>query len=144
MALQTYTSAPETPITYAQNANITFEMNGENSTSQCVIHSPGAQTVTIKRAGLYLVTFDGIVANNTSASGNVGVQLFSNGNAVAYAKSVATSGSATDVVPLQFSTYVRVLPSCASINNTTTLTVSNVGVEANYFLSNLMVARVSN
>ena len=140
MALQTYTSAPDTPITYAENSTISFEINGENNPCSSVSHYPGTAQIIIRNPGLYMVSYNGFA----TGSGNVAVQLYTNGTAVPYAKCIATSTGLTDAVPLNFNTYIRVLPSCAAINNTTTMTINNVGVEANYYLNNLLVSRVSN
>jgi hypothetical protein len=148
MALQTFTVTDTTPVTYAENAVISFETNGEYNNpcpnSNMIVHPAGSQTINLNRPGLYLVQYNGTLANNTNAAGVVGAQIFVNGVAIPQAKGVETSSGAAEVVNVGINTYIRVLPSCAAIDNRTTITVVNVGLEANYYLNNLLVARVSN
>ena len=95
MALQTFTVTDTTPVTYAENAAISFETNGEYNNpcpnSNMIVHPSGSQTITLNRPGLYLVQYNGTLSNNTAAAGTVGAQIFVNGVAIPQAKGVETS-----------------------------------------------------
>ena len=65
-----------------------------------------------------------------------------NGVNVEGAKSSSNSAAVTDFNGMSFSTVVKVLPSCASIDNTTTLTVLNTGVGAIYSNTNITVVKL--
>ena len=144
MALQAYTQST-TPVPYTQDSAIVFEMNNGNFSSCCplVPHVPGGTTVTITRPGLYLVQYNGIAAA-TDTAGNITTTLYNTGTAVPYASASGYSGSDTENVSLAFSTYVRVMPSCASVSNQANLTVRSTGDDGSFYLNNLIVARVSN
>lgn len=58
--------------------------------------------------------------------------MYRNGVAVPGAVSSADSTTVTDVKAIGFSSVVRVLPSCAAIDNDVTLTFVNTGVGATF------------
>ena len=70
------------------------------------------------------------------------VQLFNNGVAVPGAIATSYSGAVAQDENLSFSTIVRVLPSCRIVDNSVTLTVQNIGVEAIFNSLNIVITKL--
>ena len=83
-------------------------------------HTPGTTTFTLTKPGYYYVTFN--TTFTTEATGTVTVELRSGGVLVPGATGAETIATVGDTASISFSTIVKVLPSCAAIDNTTTLT----------------------
>ena len=101
----------------------------------------GSSSIQLKKPGVYLISVDATAAESGTA-GTVTMQLQKNGVNVEGAKSSSNSAAVTDFNGMSFSTVVKVLPSCASIDNTTTLTVLNTGVGAIYSNTNITVVKL--
>ena len=105
-----------------------------------VRHTDGTPTFTLNKPGYYFITFNATITDTTA--GNVIVQLLNGENAVPGATASATIAAATDEESIGFATIVRVLPSCSVIDNTTTLTISNTGIEATYINANINITKL--
>ncbi len=88
--------------------------------SQGILFTAGSNTITLRKAGTYLVTVN---ANVTpTAAGDISLRLVKNGVAVPGASATATGVVAT-TFPASFTTLITVLPSCKAINNVASLQV---------------------
>ena len=99
----------------------TKAVSGCNSCcSQGILFTAGSNTITLRKAGTYLVTVN---ANVTpTAAGDISLRLVKNGVAVPGASATATGVAATNF-PASFTTLITVLPSCKAINNVASLQV---------------------
>lgn len=89
-------------------------------TGVSIAHVAGSTDVRLLNRGMYLVT---VHADLTpTAAGDIGVYLTKNGIAVPGAKATVT-GATGDTYNLNFASIIRVLPSCAVIDNNATLQV---------------------
>ena len=104
-----------------------------------VKHADGTPTFTLTRPGYYFVTFDGVVT--ADAAGTVTVELLNGADPVPGA--IASTALAADgIATLNFSTIVRVLPSCPAIDNTTKLSVLNSGIGATFTSANINITKL--
>jgi hypothetical protein len=104
-----------------------------------VKHADGTPTFTLTRPGYYFVTFDGVVTSD--AAGTVTVELLNGADPVPGA--IASTALAADgIATLNFSTIVRVLPSCPAIDNTTKLSVLNSGIGATFTSANINITKL--
>ena len=83
-------------------------------------HVPGTTTFTLTKPGYYYVTFN--TTFTTEATGTATVELRNGGIAVPGASGAETITTAGNTKSIAFSTIIKVLPSCAAIDNTATLT----------------------
>ena len=92
----------------------TKAVSGCNSCcNQGILFTAGSNTITLRKAGTYLVTVN---ANVTpTAAGDISLQLVKNG--------VAVPGVVATTFPASFTTLITVLPSCKAINNVASLQV---------------------
>jgi hypothetical protein len=104
-----------------------------------VTHVEGSPSFKLNRPGYYYVNFN---SNVTGATGAVEVQLLSNNNPIAGAEGSTTLGAITDVGNISFSTIIKVLPSCAVIDNLQTLNLTNSGVEATFTNVNIVITKL--
>ena len=104
-----------------------------------VKHADGTPTFTLTKPGYYFVTFDGVISGATA--GTVTVELL-NGTDAVPAALASTTVAADDVATLNFTTIVRVLPSCPSIDNTTKLSVANTGVATTFTTANINITKL--
>lgn len=104
-----------------------------------VKHADGTPTFTLTRPGYYFVTFDGVVT--ADAAGTVTVELL-NGAAAVPGAIASTALAADGIATLNFSTIVRVLPSCPAIDNTTKLSVLNSGIGATFTSANINITKL--
>ena len=104
-----------------------------------VKHADGTPTFTLTKPGYYFITFDGVISGTTA--GTVTVELL-NGTEVVPAALASTAVAADDVATLNFTTIVRVLPSCPSIDNTTKLSVMNTGVATTFTTANINITKL--
>lgn len=104
-----------------------------------VKHADGTPTFTLTKPGYYFVTFDGVISGTTA--GTVTVELL-NGTDAVPAALASTTVAADDVATLNFTTIVRVLPSCPSIDNTTKLSVVNTGVATTFTTANINITKL--
>ena len=111
------------------------------TTGCTVTHAEGTTSFQLNKPGYYYVSFNGIAAP-TTAAGNVTVQLLSNAVAVPGAIATFSSTATTDLGNLSFATIIKVLPSCCAIDNTTTLTLANSGVDSTYTNVNINITKL--
>lgn len=104
-------------------------------------HTAGSPTVTLRKTGYYLVNFSGVLS--AASTGLVSTQLYNNGVAIPGALSSITIDTAGSLKNVSFSTIVRVLNSCACIDNTANLTVVNTGLEATYSDAEITIVRLN-
>lgn len=83
-------------------------------------HTPGTTTFTLTKPGYYYVTFN--TTFTTEETGVATVELRNGGVLVPGATGAETITTVGDTSSISFSTIVKVLPSCAAIDNTVTLT----------------------
>lgn len=107
----------------------------------CSINLNGETSVKLNKPGLYQITFNGYVVEST-ATGDIIVQLMSNGSKVNGAVAAANSSVTTDLENLSFSTIIDVAPSCNCVDNDVVLTVLNEGVAASFGNVNLTVVKL--
>lgn len=85
-----------------------------------ISHIAGSPAISLTRTGTYLVA---VTATGDAGSGNTfSVQAYNNGTAIPTA-----IASLVDTGTVHFTTLVKVLPSCRSINNNANLTFVNTG-----------------
>ena len=135
--LNAYTITNQTITT-----NQTVDFNNTNILNGCSIDfNSGSPSIYLRKPGVYLVTMDASVAEAGTA-GVITMQLQRNGVNVNGAQASIDSTAAGDTDSMSFTTVIKVLPSCCSVDNTTTLTVLNTGVEAIYSNANVTVVKL--
>ena len=116
------------------NFNVTKVLTG------CTVkHAEGSPSFTLTKPGYYYVTFNADVLGTDA--GDVTAELI-NGSVAVPGATATTTIAVGDTVSIAFATIVRVLPSCAAIDNTTTLTVLNSGVGATYTNANINITKL--
>jgi hypothetical protein len=116
------------------NFNVTKVLTG------CTVkHAEGSPSFTLTKPGYYYVTFNADVLG--TAAGDVTAELI-NGSVAVPGATATTTIAVGDTASIAFTTIVRVLPSCAAIDNTTTLTVLNSGVGATYTNANINITKL--
>lgn len=110
----------------AQNANVEFD---NFSGTGCSIRAMGSTGVEISKPGLYLVTVNAS-CSEAGTAGDITLQLNRNGVAIPGALATDTSAAETSIANVSFCTILEVLSSCACVDNTTMLTIENIGVNA--------------
>lgn len=135
--LNTYTNTSQTVAT---NGNIRFD--NVNVLDGCSIDFNASSTsVVLDKAGVYFITMDATVSD-AGTPGAVGLQIAKNGTGINGATAKTVTTASTDVYALTVSTIVKVLPSCCSTDNTTTITVANTGLSAIYTNANLTIVKL--
>lgn len=135
--LNTYTNTSQTVAT---NGNIRFD--NVNVLDGCSIDFNASSTsVVLDKAGVYFITMDATVSD-AGTPGTVGLQIAKNGTGINGATTKTVTTASTDVYSLTVSTIVKVLPSCCSTDNTTTVTVANIGLSAIYTNANLTIVKL--
>jgi hypothetical protein len=90
-------------------------------------HTPGTATFILNKPGYYYVTFNTVFT--TGATGVATVELQNDGITIPGALGSETITTVGDTKSISFSTIVKVLPSCAAIDNTAVLTFVATGIE---------------
>ena len=85
-----------------------------------ISHIAGSTAISLTRTGTYLVAVTATV--NAGANNTFSVYAYNNGTAIPSA-----IASLVDTGTVHFTTLVKVLPSCSSINNNANLTFVNTG-----------------
>ena len=135
--ISSYNSALQTLDT---NENLVFSTN-RVLTGCTVTHNEGSEHFRLNKPGYYFVSFNGDVATFETA-GNVVVSLLNNGVVVPGASATSYSAASTDVQNLDFSTIIRVAPSCHCVDNSAVLTIQNTGIEASYVNVNVVITKL--
>lgn len=102
--------------------NVTFD--GFNQTGES-IELVGATGIRLA-PGLYQI----IVNASAGGTGTVTLQIFRNGIAIPNAIGSGISAGAANLVPIGLGNIIDVRSSCRCVDNTTLLTIKNVGVAA--------------
>lgn len=104
-------------------------------------HAAGSPAIVLRKPGYYLVNFNGVLS--AASTGTVSAQLYDNGVAVPGATSSATIATAGDLTNISFSSVIKVLESCACVDNTTNLTIVNTGLASTYSNAEISVVRLN-
>ena len=104
-----------------------------------VKHVDGSPSFTLTKPGYYYITFNADVLG--TAAGDVTAELI-NGSVAVPGATATTTIAVGETANIAFATIVRVLPSCAAIDNTTILTVLNSGVAATYTNANINITKL--
>lgn len=116
------------------NFNVTRILTG------CTVkHVDGSASFTLTKPGYYYITFNADVLG--TAAGDITAELI-NGTTSVPGATATTTIAVGETASIAFSTIIRVLPSCAAIDNTTTLTVLNSGVAATYSTANINITKL--
>jgi hypothetical protein len=127
-------------ISQAVAADGTLNFDTTRVLTGCTVkHADGTPTFTLTKPGYYYVSFDGVITGTTA--GTVTVELLNGADAVPAALA-STTVAANDAATLNFTTIVRVLPSCPSIDNTTKLSVANTGVATTFTSANINITKL--
>ena len=127
--------------TVKENTNIVFD-NKTIQTGCTVSANEPTNTITLKRAGIYLVQFNAIISNTTSTSETVGIIMERNGVDIPEAQTRATPSSTGDLVSVSFNTLVRVNPSCCAVDNTTRLQFKVTDSDTLVYFANVVVSKL--
>jgi hypothetical protein len=103
-------------------------------------HVPGTAAFTLTKPGYYYVTFN--TTFTTEATGNATVELQNGGILVPGATATETITTVGDTKSLAFATIVKVLPSCAAIDNTTTLTFVSTTLALDATIANVNITKL--
>lgn len=103
-------------------------------------HTPGSPAFILTKPGYYYVTFN--TTFDTTAAGDVSVELQRNGVAVPGAEGTETVTTVGDTHSISFATIIRVLPSCSVIDNTTTLTFVATGIALEASVANVNITKL--
>lgn len=125
MMLYTYSLDEQTINT---NSTVALNINGIKNSYDGITHVAGTPTITINRAGIYI-----IAVNLDATSATVGTQqfaLYNNGAAVKGALATSTIATANDINNYNFVAAIKVLPSCPTTDNIAQLTIVNTGENA--------------
>ena len=134
--IQTYSKN----VTVAVNTAIPF--NSTSLLKGCTADKTGISTITLNKAGVYMVSFDAAVVG--SAAGVISVQLSRNGTLLPEATTSETTATATDIHSISFETLVQVNQdnSCRCSDSGVTISVINTGIEATYNQANVVVTKI--
>ena len=103
-------------------------------------HTPGSTTFTLTKPGYYYVIFN--TTFTTTTTGEATVELQNGGVAVPGANGTETVTTAGNTKSIAFATIIRVLPSCAAIDNTTTLTFVATGIALDVTTANVNITKL--
>ena len=138
--LQMYTDVSGGRVTQ-ENTSIVFD-NKTIQTDCTVTANEPTNTITLRRAGIYLVQFNAIISNTTSTSEFIGINMERDDIAITEAHTGATSSSTSDLVAVSFSTLVRVRPSCCAVDNTTRLQFKVTSSDTLVYFANVVVTKL--
>lgn len=125
-------------IYYSENSKIIFT-NQDIKTNSCnkIVTTDNAN---INMPGYYEINFNGVVASATAS--NIGVVMTENGTEKENTKSLGYSGGLSELVPVSFSTIVRVGASCRVKSNAKEISVKIIGANGYLYNANLTIKRV--
>lgn len=110
------------------NSDVVLNTNGVKGSCDGITHIAGTSTITINKAGTYIVSVN--LDATSATTGTSQFSLYNNGAAVKGALATTTVATANDIDNYSFTVAIRVLPSCPAISNTAQLTVVNTGANA--------------
>lgn len=125
-------------IYYSENSKIIFT-NQDIKTNSCnkIVTTDNAN---INIPGYYEINFNGVVASATAS--NIGVVMTENGTEKENTKSLGYSGGLSELVPVSFSTIVRVGASCRVKSNAKEISVKIIGANGYLYNANMTIKRV--
>ena len=125
-------------IYYGENSKIIFT-NQDIKTNSCnkIVTTDNAN---INMPGYYEINFNGVVASATAS--NIGVVMTENGTDKVNTKSLGYSGGLSELVPVSFSTIVRVGASCRVKSNAKEISVKIIGANCYLYNASLTIKRV--
>jgi hypothetical protein len=127
-------------ISQAVAADGTINFDTTRILTGCTVkHADGTPTFTLTKPGYYYITFNADVLG--TAAGNVTAELL-NGTVAVPGATATTTIAIGETANVAFTTIIRVLPSCAAIDNTTTLTILNTGVAVTYTNANINITKL--
>ena len=127
-------------VSQAVNVNGTINFDTTRILTGCTIkHADGTPTFTLTKPGYYFITFDGVISG--TIAGIVTVELLNGADAVPAALASTTIAIGNEAT-LNFTTIIRVLPSCPSIDNTTKLSIANTGVATTFTNVNINITKL--
>lgn len=111
------------------NANSDVVLNTNGVRSSCYIsHTAGTSTITINKPGIYIISVN--LDATSATTGTSQFSLYNNGTAVKSATATTTVATANDISNYNFTTAIRVYPSCQALNNNAQLSIVNTGANA--------------
>ena len=127
--------------TQTVDAGAAYVFDTNRIVTGCTVgHTAGSSTFTLNKPGYYSVTFNSTFT--TEATGNVTVELQNGGVAVPGASATETVATAGDSGSIAFTTIIRVLPSCCTIDNTATLTFVSTGIALDSTVANVNITKL--
>ena len=125
-------------IYYSENSKIIFT-NQDIKTNSCnkIVTTDNAN---INMPGYYEINFNGVVASATAS--NIGIVMTENGTEKVNTKSLGYSDGLSELVPVSFSTIVRVGASCRVKSNAKEISVKIIGANGYLYNANLTIKRV--
>lgn len=135
------TESYSTNITVAAGSLVPF--NVTDIQKGCTSVLSGTSSFNLNKSGVYMITVNAYGAT-AETSGNVGLQLFVNGNAVTNAEAQELSTATTDIVSIAFSKLVQVPNNntCACNTSPTVVTVEGIGETALWNLVNVVITKI--
>ena len=110
------------------------------ATGCTVGHAAGTSAFTLTKPGYYYVTFN--TTFTTTATGDVTVELRNGDTLIPGASGTETIATVGDTGSISFTTIVKVLPSCCTIDNTTTLTFVATGIDLDAAVANVNITKL--
>ena len=125
-------------IYYSENSKIIFT-NQDIKTNSCnkIVTTDNAN---INMPGYYEINFNGVLASATAS--NIGVIMTENGTDKVNTKSLGYSSGLSELVPVSFSTIVRVGASCRVKSNAKEISIKIIGANGYLYNANLTIKRV--
>ena len=127
-------------VTVATNTGVPF--NSTSLIKGCTSTKTGVSTITLNKAGVYMLEFDAAVAG--TVGGTISVQLSKNGTLMPEAFTAETAADTTDLHSISFQTLVQVNHdnSCRCSDSGTVVEIINTGVPALYTHANIVITKI--
>lgn len=139
--LQVFTNSVS-GILVSAGDNIQFTNKGVQ-TGCTATANVGTETISLNKAGFYIVQFNASVAASAAATTPITVTMTEDGVSMNYARAVVESTDATDIESLSFTAIVRVKPSCCACDVGKKLTFLVEGADALIFNANVVVTKIA-
>jgi hypothetical protein len=134
-------------VSQTVNTNSPVVYNTSENSNPCVIsYSNGSSTITLKRAGKYLIGFTGTATTVATAGGTVTMHLYANGTEVNGFEASQSATADTVIMNLSQTPFmIRVNPNCCAItdNVPVSITIQNDGTPATFTNANITVTKLS-
>lgn len=123
------------------NQDIVFDNKVEQTGCTSTANVP-TNTITLNKAGFYIVNFNEIVSNDDYVNEFLNITMQNNGVDAYSAHAGATSSSTSDIENIEFTTLVRVRPNCCAVGNTTRLQFNVTGFNVLVYFANVVVTKI--